>query len=73
MNILDEDNIETGLFGLQRIDLAIVATGRLHVPGGMQPEKSWRALDKERLYQSFAINAAGPALVARHALPLLPR
>ena len=46
MDILDEDSIETALCDVARIDLAIVATGRLHIPGEMQPEKSWRALDK---------------------------
>jgi NAD(P)-dependent dehydrogenase (short-subunit alcohol dehydrogenase family) len=73
LDILDEDSIRVALAGIARIDLAIVATGRLHVPGGPQPEKSWRALDKTALLESFAINAIGPALVAKHVLSLLPR
>ena len=73
IDILDERSIETALAGLDRIDLAIVATGRLHAPGGMQPEKSWRALDKDTLIESFAVNAVGPALVAKSVLPRLPR
>lgn len=52
--------------------LVVVATGLLH-DGEMQPEKSWRQLDAERLARSFAVNASGPALVAKHFLPLLPR
>ena len=52
--------------------LVIVATGLLH-DGDMQPEKSWRHLDAGRLARSFAINATGPAMVAKHFLPLLPR
>jgi NAD(P)-dependent dehydrogenase (short-subunit alcohol dehydrogenase family) len=73
IDILDEGSIETALAGLESIDLAIVATGRLQAPGGMQPEKSWRALDKAMLMESFAVNAVGPALVAKSVLPRLPR
>ena len=73
IDILDEASIAAALAGVERFDLAIVATGRLHAPGGMRPEKSWRSLDKATLMESFAINAIGPALVAKHVLPLLPR
>ena len=73
LDILDEASIAAALAGIERIDLAVVATGRLHMPGGMQPEKSWRALDKATLMESFAVNAVGPALVAKHVMPLLPR
>ncbi|KKB08258.1 SDR family NAD(P)-dependent oxidoreductase [Devosia chinhatensis] len=52
--------------------LVIVATGLLH-DGDLQPEKSWRQLEADRLARSFAVNATGPALLARHLLPLLPR
>lgn len=48
----------------------LVATGLLHRPG-MGPEKNWRQLDAAVLAESFAVNAIGPALVARHFLPLL--
>jgi len=53
-------------------DLVIVATGRLQV-AGKGPEKSWRALESEALAEAFRVNAIGPALVAKHFLPLLPR
>ncbi|MCP1336373.1 SDR family NAD(P)-dependent oxidoreductase [Futiania mangrovi] len=55
------------------LDLVFVATGLLHDGPDMQPEKDWRALDAERLARAFAVNATGPALVAKHFLPLLPR
>ncbi len=55
------------------LDLAIVATGRLGSSDGTGPEKSVRALDPARLAESFAVNAIGPALVAKHVLPLLPK
>ncbi|WEK03245.1 MAG: SDR family NAD(P)-dependent oxidoreductase [Candidatus Devosia phytovorans] len=52
--------------------LVIVATGVLHA-GDFQPEKTWRQLDLGGLTRAFAVNAIGPALVAKHFLPLLPR
>jgi NAD(P)-dependent dehydrogenase (short-subunit alcohol dehydrogenase family) len=52
--------------------LVIVATGLLH--DGMQgPEKAMRDLDPAWLARNFAVNAIGPALVAKHLLPLMPR
>lgn len=54
------------------VDLVFVASGVLH-NGSVGPEKSWRALSSDTLAQSFAVNAIGPALVAKHFLPLLPR
>jgi NAD(P)-dependent dehydrogenase (short-subunit alcohol dehydrogenase family) len=52
--------------------LIVVASGFLHGPAG-QPERSWQALDLNYLMHSFLINAAGPALLMKHFLPLLPR
>jgi NAD(P)-dependent dehydrogenase (short-subunit alcohol dehydrogenase family) len=50
----------------------IVATGALHGPG-FGPEKSLRALNADTLGRLFQVNAIGPALVAQHFLPLMPR
>ncbi len=50
----------------------IVASGLLHA-AGVAPEKSYRALDPAALAQLFAVNATGPALAAKHLLPLTPR
>jgi NAD(P)-dependent dehydrogenase (short-subunit alcohol dehydrogenase family) len=50
----------------------IVATGLLHADG-VTPERSNAALDPRQLMRLFAINAVGPALIAKHVLPLLPR
>lgn len=52
------------------LHLVIVATGLLH-DAGQQPEKSWRGLTAAGLQRAFAVNATGPALVAKHFLPLL--
>ena len=50
----------------------LVATGLLH-DRALQPEKTYRTLDPEHLARSFRINAIGPALVAKHMLPLVPK
>lgn len=50
------------------LHLVFVATGVLHRGGELQPEKSWRALTAQSLAQSFAVNAIGPALLAKHFL-----
>ncbi|WP_418320967.1 SDR family NAD(P)-dependent oxidoreductase [Piscinibacter sakaiensis] len=54
------------------IRLVIVATGLLH-DGDVAPEKSWASLDAAAMARCFAVNSIGPALVAKHFLPLLPR
>lgn len=55
-----------------RISLVVIATGFLHDPD-QGPEKSWNHLTPEGLARNFALNATGPALVAKHFLPLMPR
>jgi NAD(P)-dependent dehydrogenase (short-subunit alcohol dehydrogenase family) len=50
----------------------VVATGFLHGEG-IVPEKSIRSLEAATLLKLFAVNAVGPALIAKHLLPLLPR
>jgi NAD(P)-dependent dehydrogenase (short-subunit alcohol dehydrogenase family) len=52
--------------------LVIVATGLLHRQG-QGPEKALRDLDADWLAQVYAVNAIGPALVAKHFLPIMPR
>jgi NAD(P)-dependent dehydrogenase (short-subunit alcohol dehydrogenase family) len=44
----------------------------LHGPA-LRPEKTWRSLDAAALAEAFAINATGPALIAKHTLGLLRR
>ncbi|WP_295224395.1 SDR family NAD(P)-dependent oxidoreductase [uncultured Brevundimonas sp.] len=51
--------------------LIVVATGVLH--DGLQPERSLRQLDAEHLLRDYRVNAVGPALAAKHLLPLMPR
>ena len=73
LDLTDETSIVAAAIALADhapYTLIIVATGLLHGPSG-GPEKSWRQLDAAQLAHSFAVNAIGPALVARHFLPLL--
>lgn len=53
-------------------DRILVATGALELDG-VAPEKSLRSLSAETLAAQFALNAAGPVLVLKHALRLMPR
>ncbi|GHH10066.1 SDR family NAD(P)-dependent oxidoreductase [Sphingomonas sp. AAP5] len=52
--------------------LVIVATGILHADA-RGPEKALRELDPAWLARVHAINAIGPALVAKHFLPITPK
>lgn len=52
--------------------LVFVATGLLH-DGDRGPEKALRDLDPAWLAKQLAVNAIGPALVAKHFVPLLPK
>ena len=74
-DILDEASLAAAaerIAGLGVPDRIIVATGRLGA-AGRGPEKTMRSLDLAGLTEAFTVNAAGPALVAKHLLPLTPR
>jgi NAD(P)-dependent dehydrogenase (short-subunit alcohol dehydrogenase family) len=73
LDILDEASITAAAASLTSSpSLILVATGMLHEEG-FGPEKTMRELDPERMARSFAVNAIGPALVAKHFLPLLAK
>jgi NAD(P)-dependent dehydrogenase (short-subunit alcohol dehydrogenase family) len=54
-------------------DLVFVASGALTLDDGTPPEKSLRAMDAGAMAQAFSVNTIGPALIAKHVLPLMPR
>jgi NAD(P)-dependent dehydrogenase (short-subunit alcohol dehydrogenase family) len=56
----------------QPLRLVINATGRLH-GGSLTPEKRLQQVCAEHLMESFAINAAGPLLLAKSIEPALMR
>lgn len=51
------------------LDLVLVCTGVLHRDTRIVPEKTMRDLDAATMAEIFAINAIGPALVAKYFLP----
>lgn len=53
-------------------DRVIVATGLLH-SDGRGPEKSLKDIDPAWMARNYAVNTIGPALVAKHFIPLMPR
>ncbi len=73
LDLTDEASIERVL-GAQEgtFDRIVVATGALQIDGA-EPEKTIRAIDPQAMAAQFALNAIGPALVLKHALPLVPR
>lgn len=58
--------------GLGDISLLIVATGVLHAEN-LAPEKSLRQLSTDTMRRVFDINTIGPALIAKHFLPVMAR
>lgn len=73
LDVTDEDSIARHLGALKGpFDAVLVATGALSI-NGQAPEKTLRALDPQAMAAQFALNAIGPALVLKHASPLLRR
>lgn len=55
------------------LDLVIVASGVLHRGAEIRPEKGMREIDPQSMAEVLAVNAIGPALVAKHFLPKFSR
>jgi len=72
LDLTDEPTIAAAAARVGKADLVVVATGLLH-DAEHGPEKALRDLDPAWLAQQYAVNAIGPALVAKHFLPILPR
>ena len=73
IDLTDEKSIENAAILVDQngeLDLVIVAAGLLH-DDILSPEKSLRDLSAEKFNRILAINTIGPALVAKHLLPLL--
>ena len=75
IDITCESTIEAAASRLRSqapFSVVLVCTGLLHGEN-LKPEKALRELDRDNLMQLYAVNAVGPALVAKHFIPLLPR
>ncbi|QJB68200.1 SDR family NAD(P)-dependent oxidoreductase [Parasphingorhabdus halotolerans] len=76
LDLTSEDSIAEAAHWLKNQGIAphlvFVATGLLH-GSEIGPEKSMRELNADWLIENYQINAIGPALVAKHFLPLMPK
>ncbi|KLI63996.1 SDR family NAD(P)-dependent oxidoreductase [Aurantiacibacter marinus] len=54
-------------------DLVFVTTGVLTLKDGTGPERSLKQLSGEAMSEILLLNAVGPAMIAKHVLPLFPR
>jgi NAD(P)-dependent dehydrogenase (short-subunit alcohol dehydrogenase family) len=75
MDLTHEDSIAEAALKVSQagpLSLVLVATGMLQ-DTQQSPEKTMRHLSADALLRSFQINAVGPALLAKHFLPLMTR
>lgn len=74
IDVLDEASIAGAAARITGpLHLVIIATGALQGPRFPAPEKTYKALETAALLDSFQLNTVGPALVAKHFLPLMAR
>jgi NAD(P)-dependent dehydrogenase (short-subunit alcohol dehydrogenase family) len=75
IDLEDERSIEMAARAIEAtvggLNLVITATGILHDADELRPEKSWRTVNASAMQKAFLINATGPALIAKHFMPLL--
>lgn len=74
-DLTDEGSIAKATAWIKhRPELVLITTGMLHDPvRNIFPEKTFRSLNAASMAHVFAINTTGPALIAKHVLPRLPR
>ena len=76
VDLADENSIAQAAAAISsmgyEISTVLVATGLLHADG-QGPEKSLKELDAAWMIRNFQINAVGPALAAKHFLPVMAR
>jgi len=76
VDLLDEDSIAAATARIVERgtpDLVVVATGILSDGQSLSPEKSLRQQNPDAFQRVFAINTFGPALIAKHFIPIQPR
>ncbi len=73
LDVTDEGSIRDGFKRLEApFDLVFVATGALEIDGS-KPEKTIKSLSSKALADQYLLNAIGPMLVLKHAVPFFPR
>ena len=76
IDLVDEDSIAAAAARVAADgapDLVIISSGILSDGADLKPEKSLRQQDRESFQRVFAINTIGPALIAKHFIPIMPR
>ncbi|MEM6554475.1 MAG: SDR family NAD(P)-dependent oxidoreductase [Pseudomonadota bacterium] len=76
VDLMQEDSIRaaaTDISDMGAPDHVILTTGILSEGDSLKPEKSLRQQHRGAFERVFAINTIGPALVAKHFIPILPR
>ena len=74
VDVTDEHSVRSAASqaaGLGVVRLVVVASGLLRAADA-SPEKSWTGIDPTAMARLFAVNTIGPALIAKHFLPLIP-
>ena len=74
-DLTDEDSIAEAASSMVSTppDLVLVASGILTLADGTGPERTLKQIDASAMSEVFALNTIGPALIAKHMLPLFPR
>ncbi len=73
LDVTDEASVAHHVGALSGpFDIILIATGAL-VIDDHQPEKTIRALSPDAMRRQFDLNTLGPAMVLKHAWPLVPR
>jgi len=74
-DLTDENSIKTAAAMMKERppECTIIATGVLTLPDGTGPERTLKRLDPGAMGEVLALNTVGPALIAKHILPLMPR
>lgn len=77
LDVTDEDSVAAAAgrvaAQVETLSLVINCAGLLHDGEGLQPERRLSEVSPDALGRSFAVNAWGPLLVAKHFARLLPR
>jgi NAD(P)-dependent dehydrogenase (short-subunit alcohol dehydrogenase family) len=74
-DLQDEDSIKAAAEAMKDNppQWVIVASGVLTLPDGTGPERTFKRLSGAAMAEVLALNTIGPALIAKHILPLMPR
>lgn len=74
-DLKDEESIATAaaMMKADPPEWVVIASGVLTLADGTGPERTYKRLDPAAMAEVLAINTIGPALVAKHILPMMPR